>query len=485
MSFAQQLQRRKNAYRNPVYVVYVFAGLLLFLLGALIASGGVGPIETALFTVFNRLPSWLTGIFLILSFPGTLAAVLLVALVALTRKHYVNSLKILIGGISAFSVAFLLKQLAIRARPIELLSNVDVREYSIGTNGFPSGHVATATALAVITYQYVPSKYHKYITWSVIGVAASRLYLGVHLPADLLGGFAVGLICGSISALIFGTMREVSISSKTLEHKMSSAGVQVARVKQAGVDARGSKPFFVTLKDGSKLFVKVVDRDNNLADWLFKLWRKVIYRRLEDEVPFLTPKRQLEHESYIAGLALANGIRTPKIIGVFHVGNNIWAQAQQAIDGKSLDSVKKRQIDDTILQNTWRLVHKLHRARIVHRDLRAANIFLDTKGQPWLIDFGFSEASSPKHAAVRDNVELLASLASLVGVKRSVAAAQAVIGGEGLQAALPYVSYSILSSATAKELKRRKNLLSELRQEIQQVTGQDKVIYKRTTRFTR
>jgi uncharacterized protein (TIRG00374 family) len=483
MSVKKAWHDRINAYRNPVYIAYVLAGASLFLLAALIASSGTGPLEVSLFRLFNNLPGWLSWLMVLFSIPGTIGFAYAVAFIALLRRHYVNALKIILAGGGAYIIALILKHMDIRARPYVFLDKVIVRESTTGAYGFPSGHVAVATALAIVLYPYIPKRFHRLITWTVVMVAVSRLYLGVHLPMDLAGGYAIGLVIGSAVNYIFGSLNVISVSGHAVLKKMKTLGMPVAAVKVANVDARGSKPFFAVLTNEKRYFVKVVDRENNTADWLFKLWRRVIYRRLEDETPFFTPKRQLEHEAYVAGIAYANGITTPRIISVFEVARNKWAQAQTAINGSSLDKVEPGKVTDKVLDGVWDEIQNLHAANIAHRDLRAANVFLQKNGKPWLIDFGFSEASAPAEAMVRDNVELLASLSLLVGAERSLAAAQRAVGIKGLKEIAPYLSYSILSSATTKELKKRRGLMNELKSSISRLIHQDKIELKQIKRF--
>lgn len=483
MSFSKAWDERLHAYRNPVYIAYILVGVGLFVLSALIAGGGSGPLETALFRLFNNLPDSLTWLMTVFSIPGTIGFVFFMTFLAAIRKHYMNALKVLLAGVGAYIAALLLKSLAIRARPYVLLDNVHVRETAIGANGFPSGHVAVATALALVIYRYLPKRFHKFVSWSVVLVAVSRLYLGMHLPMDLVGGFAVGLIIGSAVNYAFGTLSAVHVSSAAVLKRMRALHFPVASVKTARVDARGSKPFFATMKDGSHCFIKVVDRENNTADWLFKLWRRIMYRRLEDESPFLTPKQHLEHESYVAGLAYANDVTTPRIVAVFEVEPNKWAQVQTGIEGGSLDKINQRRLTDKVLDDAWKEVSKLHAARIAHRDLRAANVLLDDQDKIWIIDFGFSDASARTEAMVRDNVELIASLALLVGAKRSIAAAKRALGVQGLRETAPYMNYSVLSSATTKELKKRHDLMNDIRIRIAKMVRQDSIRLKKVKRF--
>jgi undecaprenyl-diphosphatase len=387
-----------------------------------------------------------------------------------------------LATVISYISAFYLKTLEIRARPGELLDNINIRE-TAGSFGVPSGHAASATALAIILYQYVPAKFHKYITIATVGVFFSRLYLGVHLPLDILAGFAVGLTVASAVSYIFGSHQDNKISPKRIKAKVIKLGIDIKTIAFLKADARGSVPYVATDTSGNSYFIKVVSQDNYISDWLFKIYRRIAYRRLEDEAPFLSPKRQIEHESYVAGLAHAREVRTPLIYGVFKVSDGAYGQVQQGIQGKSLDKLSSKELNDSVLKNTWLEVKKLHDSSIIHRDLRAANVFLDDNNMPWIIDFGFAEAAVDETQLYRDIVELIASTTLIVGAKRAVKAAVEVEGKDRVVHALPYMQPEAMSSATAKMLKQQKGLLQEIRKQMIAQTGSEEIKPFRLKRY--
>ncbi len=469
------VKNRINAYRNPVYLLYVFGGILITLFAGIIAESGVGGVEESIFYTFNRLSgSFYYWAILFLVF-GTALMVPIVAFIALLRRHYANAIRILLAGGVASSVCTFLNNRNISNIPESIRNNViDHGEGSFELLvGFPSSFMAIAAVLALTSYTYIPKRFHKIITGLVLLVGVSQLYLGIHLPIDLIGGWGVGLAVGGLMNFIFGSRRYNPVSPEVVKEKLTKLNLRISEVKIASVDARGSVPYIA--KGKPSLFIKIVGIDNNVADLLFKSFRRIIYRRLEDEQPYLSAKRQLEHEAYVAMLAKKAGVNTPDIVAIFEAETDRWAMAQVMIPGKSLDSIDPKRISNKVLESIWKEVKTLHDNHIIHRDLRAANIFLDDKNEPWIIDFGFSEASIKPESFYRDTVELVASLSLLVGIDRTVDSAIKVIGKDELRHSLPYLSFSSLSGATTSAYKKQRKEFKKLKSKLIKATGVKKV----------
>ena len=86
------------------------------------------------------------------------------------------------------------KDLADQPRPFTYDQRV-LALVSAGGGGLPSGH----TQNAVVTWGYLAACSHKKISWLVAGflmlaIPVSRIYLGVHFPTDLLGGYLLGAL---------------------------------------------------------------------------------------------------------------------------------------------------------------------------------------------------------------------------------------------------------------------------------------------------
>lgn len=99
--------------------------------------------------------------------------------------------------ISTSLLAYLVKRLVRRTRPDdELQASVPPDRYS-----FPSGHTAAAFSLAIAMFGSVPWLAPPLLLLAMV-VGYGRMYLGVHYPLDVAAGAAIGLITGSILAIL-------------------------------------------------------------------------------------------------------------------------------------------------------------------------------------------------------------------------------------------------------------------------------------------
>jgi undecaprenyl-diphosphatase len=247
---------------------------------------------------------------------------------------------------------------------------------------------------------------------------------------------------------------------------LAGVGLGLQRLERAGVDARGSTPYFGVGTDGGNLFVKALAEDERSADVLFRLYRRINPRDLGDEKPFNTLRRTVEHEALVALAARDLGVRTPRFRAFAAVEPNGYVLAYDAIDGKSLDRLDPDDITDDVLAACWNLVGQLRRHRVAHRDLRLANVFLADDGEAWLIDFGFSELAASDLLLATDVAELIASSSIPVGAERAVAHAVATVDPETLERSLRRLRLWALSGATRTALKARPGALDELRRRV-------------------
>jgi glycosyltransferase 2 family protein len=274
--------------RHPGDVLRVVVGGALLAASAAIASTErVSTLERDLFRLVNHLPSALDIPLIAVMQAGAIAAVPACAAVALVTKRRRLARDLAVSGITAWLLAKVAKDFVSRARPDVLLSDVVVRHAGTTGLGFPSGHAAVAAALATAAGPFLPRR-ARHATWLVVAlVSAARVYAGAHLPDDVLGGVALGWMIGAAWHLAVGAPVR-GVTAGRIARVLEAAGLAPSTVVPVHADARGSAPFLALTTSGRRLFVKAVDREHRNADMLFKLWRYVVLRHVEDEAPFVS-----------------------------------------------------------------------------------------------------------------------------------------------------------------------------------------------------
>ena len=279
---------------------------------------------------------------------------------------------------------------------------------------------------------------------------------------DPILGLLVGWLVGAGVLVVAGAPSRRP-TQRAVGAGLAAVGVPLVQLDRAGVDARGSTPYFGVAADGSRLFVKALGADERSADLLFRLYRRIQRRDFGDEPPFSTLRRAVEHEAFVALAVRAMGVRTPTLRAFATAEPNGYVLAYEAIEGRSLDRLDPSEVTDEVLRSVWRHVGDLRQHRVAHRDLRLANIFLDDAGVVWLIDFGFSEVAASDVLLATDVAELLASSSVYVGAERAVAHAAANVDPVTRARAVERLHRWALSGATRTALASRSGLLDDLR----------------------
>jgi glycosyltransferase 2 family protein len=335
----------------------------------------------------------------------------------------------------------------------------------VTTEGFVStAGIAAVAAILAAAAPWLGRRWRR-AGWALtVGLVVTAF---VHAPVsfDSVLAVVVGWFCGAAVLVASGAPSRRPTRQAVMDG-LAAVGLPVTRLEQAGVDARGSTPYFGVGADGSKLFVKALGTDERSADLLFRVYRALQPHNFGDERPFNSLRRTVEHEAFVALNASVLGVRTPVLRALATAEPNAYVLAYDAIDGKSLDRLDPSDVSDDVLAAVWGLVGQLRGRRIAHRDLRLANIFLDDRGRAWLIDFGFSEVAASDLLLASDVAELLASSSVCVGPERAVAAAAQTVERETLARSLDRLHRWGLSGATRTALKAHPALLDGLRNRV-------------------
>jgi undecaprenyl-diphosphatase len=414
--------------RNPADAVRVLlGGAILAVTTAAIHKDFIGDREAALFRVVNELalPGWTwPGVWLVMQL-GVIGAVPLVALLALATRKLRLALDAVLAAGSIYLIAKLVKEFVQRGRPQTLLDGVNILGEPARGLGYVSGHSAVAVALATVASPYLGRRARR-VAWILAAcVCLARMYVGSHLPFDVVGGAALGWAAGSLVLFVLGAP-DPRPSLAKLRAVLSDHGLEVAGLEPVGDDVRRST-CYVTRGEGPELFVKVVVAEWRERDLLWRAWRRLTRRGRTRPVRVGSPHHEVEHEASMALLAARAGVRAPEVLLVRSFDNGAGMLVQQRVVGRDLAHTDAAAVDDALLTELWRQVGLLHRAGIAHGDLVPANCMVDGDGRPWLVDYDQAQAASGRALLERDRAELLAALSALVGPERARRTSEATL----------------------------------------------------------
>jgi undecaprenyl-diphosphatase len=309
--------------------------------------------------------------------------------------------------------------------------------------------------------------------WAALWLAAVvRLITGTASPAEVVVAFAAGVTIGAGALVLFG-VPDRRIGPDGIAAALGSAGLPVTGVEPAPVEAKGSRPFIAVAGDGELLFIKVLGPDQRDADLLYRAYRFIRLREVGDTRPAASLIQAVEHQALAAVMAERAGVRVPAVRQMIKTADGSALLAMERVDGSSLDRTPEQDISDTMLRELWQQVDRLHRARIAHRSLRTANIVADRGSRPWIVDFSFSELGATPRQMALDVAELLASLAAMIGADKAVGGAAAVIGADGVAAAVPLLQPLALSAGTRRAIARHDGLLAQTRAAAAAASGRE------------
>jgi membrane-associated phospholipid phosphatase len=182
-------------------------GMALVALGGLAGStvlartGEVSEVERQAFGVVNGLPHALHPPIYVVMQCGSLGAVFAVAGAARAARRPRLARTVLVVGTGTWGAAKAVKRCVGRGRPARHVDEVEIRGAEASGLGFPSGHAAVAVCLAVLAAPALPPA-NRPVAWAAAGtVGLARIYVGAHLPLDVLGGAALGVVTGAVGRM--------------------------------------------------------------------------------------------------------------------------------------------------------------------------------------------------------------------------------------------------------------------------------------------
>ena len=198
----------KTESRRDPRALGMAAGWLVVLVLSAVAvhPDRVSGAEEAVFRALNAIPDlayWPVWVVMQL---GNLLAIPAAALVVLISRRWRLAGALLLAGGAKTVLSRAVKDVVTRHRPASVIDDV-VRRGDASATGeaFVSGHAVIAFSIAVLVHPYLPPG-KRWIPWALATVVCvGRVYVGAHLPLDVVGGAALGTAVGMILRFLCGT----------------------------------------------------------------------------------------------------------------------------------------------------------------------------------------------------------------------------------------------------------------------------------------
>lgn len=419
---AMQSPRR----RHVSDLLRVTLGLVVLTLASLpVRPDAIGRMETGAFDLVNGLPDFLYPVVWGPMQLGSLMAVPLVAIPALLLRRRRLAIDAAVTGTLAWTLAKVVKDGFGRPRPGGLLDDVAFRGGEQVGMGFVSGHTAVAFALATAAVLHLPRRWRAATFGLAAVVGLSRIYVGAHLPLDVVGGAALGWAIGAAYRWAVGAPTGRPPTDRLAEI-LELRGFAVRGVDALpAADATSSAPYRLHTDAGTR-FVKVVSDRPQDRDRLHRWWLRLT-RQHRDGQRFASPLLQATHEAAMAGAAREAGVHVPaaRLAESFDGGSAIlvtdWVDATPLAD---IDGVATAAVEDAFAQ-----LARLHEAGHAHGDVTAGNVLVDDE-RAWLVDFGDGRLMATPDQQARDVEDLLLTLAPRVPTDLLLRTAARQLGAE-------------------------------------------------------
>ena len=202
--------------QTPRPIIAVLLGSLSIVVIAVTAwlavQPGAATAQTGLVLWFNHPPQPFAAVFavanpLLRPVPLSIVALALAGFLLWTAvgSQRVEVLRALVVSlILSELVAQVIKRLADQPRPLAVIPGLDTHGYPVSPHGnaYPSAHTAWVVGAVSALWPWMRWPHRIVGLVFAVLVGCNRLYIGAHWPIDVLGGAAVGLLCGTLTWLL-------------------------------------------------------------------------------------------------------------------------------------------------------------------------------------------------------------------------------------------------------------------------------------------
>ncbi len=339
---------------------------------------------------------------------------------------------------------------------------------------FPVLQIALFMAVATAGLPYLARGVQRLIEIFIALVALACAVGGHGLPLNVVGSLAIGWGVAVLVRLIFGSPLGL-LSAGDVRLLLEELGIRAVDVHPVARQVWGVARYLATERcaglPGRRLGIAVYGRDAADARLLTKAGRFVLYR---DSGPSLTITRlqQVEHEAYLTLRAGQAGVAVPEIAEAGTAGPAKDALLACRLPSGTALSDAAAGISDAMLDDLYRQLLALRRARIAHGAVSGDSLLIDPATQTVVVaEFRNASASASPDRLDRDMAGAMAAAALAAGAERAAAAAARCLPPDVLEGALRHLQKPALDPMLGRSLRGRRGLLEDVRQRAAQAAA--------------
>jgi uncharacterized protein (TIRG00374 family) len=440
------------------------ATAILALVCCIIAIRYNSRIDRAIVQVIHPPPRSITWLVTVVYDVGSVGVTIVLLALALVARRWVIARDIALSaaGTAALSGILILLLGSSGGRP----SGILIHGYYVR---FPVLQIALFMAVATAALPYLARGLQRLVEVFIALVALASAVGGHGLPVNVLGSLAIGWGVAVLVRLIFGSPLGLP-SANDVQVLLDELGVHSSNVQALARQVWGVAKYEATElcqadSSGRRLGIAVYGRDAADAKLLAKTGQFLLYRHSGPSFTF-TRLQQVEHEAYLTVRAGQVGVAVPEIVEA-----GIAGPAKDALlvcrlpSGTTLSEADATDISDVALDDLYRQLLTLRKARIAHGGISGDTLLVDSAAQTTVLaDFRNAASNASPDQLDRDMAGAIAATAVAVGAERAADSAARCLDPEVLGRALQHLRRAGLDPALSRRLRGKHGLLENVRQ---------------------
>ncbi len=389
---------------------------------------------------------------------GSIGVIVVLAIAGLLTGRREVARDLALSGLGAWGIAALIVLVAGSSGgrpPTASLGQVDL--------AFPVARIAATTAVITAVLPYLSRACQRLLEVALVLVALDTVVHGSGTPTAVVAAVAVGWGATAVVRLVFGSPLGLPAVSEVAD-LLAELGITASVLRVDTDQVWGVARYHGAEPSGGRLDVSVYGRDAHDAQLLAKLCRFVFYR---DSGPTLalTRVQQVEHEAYLTLMAARAGATASEVLAAGSAGPSHDAVlVTRPPEGRLLVELEgdTASCSDAACDDLFRQLQILRAARLAHGAVSVNTVMV---GSDWagLVDFRLSSIAATTDRLDRDMAGAMAALAVVVGPTRAAASAVRALDPQVLAAALVHLQRAALGPSSARSLRGKRSVLTELR----------------------